>query len=84
MFCNRCNKQMKYVMRFENGKAFEFHRCPNCWAESKKRVIYFLDEQKRQNQLRKHKLNKSTRKKGKKVRNDQNKQKSACVYRNGR
>lgn len=45
MFCRKCNKVMKHVMSFYNGKACEFHRCPRCWHESKKTPLIFEDKE---------------------------------------
>lgn len=41
MFCKRCNKAMRRVMSFYNGKTYEFFRCPFCWYESKKMPFIF-------------------------------------------
>ena len=45
MLCKKCNKAMKRVMSFYNGKAYEFHRCPRCWYESKKMPLIFNDKE---------------------------------------
>lgn len=45
MFCRKCNKVMKRVMSFYDGKAYEFHRCPSCWYESKKLPLIFKDKE---------------------------------------
>lgn len=44
MFCRKCNKVMKRVMSFYNGKAYEFHRCPHCWYECKKTPLIFKNK----------------------------------------
>lgn len=44
MFCKKCDKTMRQVMSFYNGKAYEFHRCPSCWYESKKTLLIFEEE----------------------------------------
>ena len=48
MFCELCNKQMMYVMRFEKDKQFYFYRCPKCHYETKLRPLNFKREQKKQ------------------------------------
>lgn len=45
MFCRKCNQVMKRVMSFYDGKAYEFHRCPRCWYESKKIPLIFKDKE---------------------------------------
>lgn len=41
MFCKVCNKPMKHIMRFENGKSYELFQCPHCYWESKKTTLKF-------------------------------------------
>jgi len=73
MFCRKCNQVMKRVMSFYDSKAYEFHRCPRCWYESKKIPLIFKDKEVNQKKTdinsntsdRKHQL-KCTAKKKKK------------------
>lgn len=41
MFCKRCSKPMKHVMRFDKGKSYELFQCPYCYWESKKTSLKF-------------------------------------------
>ena len=45
MFCRKCNKVMKRVMSFYDGKAYDFHRCPRCLYESQKIHLIFNDKE---------------------------------------
>lgn len=47
MFCKVCNKPMKHIMRFENGKSYELFQCPHCYWESKKTTLKFPHNQDR-------------------------------------
>lgn len=44
MFCKKCDKVMIHVMSFYDNKAYEFHRCPICWYESKKIPLIFSSD----------------------------------------
>lgn len=44
MICSNCRVLMRYVVRFEDGKAFKFKRCPKCWHETHPAPLYFNDE----------------------------------------
>ena len=61
-YCTKCNKLMVHVMRFENGKASEFYRCPICWAESKKMPLFFNDDKLKQEKKRTNNTQKKTNK----------------------
>ena len=44
MICSNCRVLMRYVMRFEDGKAFRLRRCPKCYHETRPAPLYFEDE----------------------------------------
>lgn len=44
MICSNCRVLMRYVMRFEDGKAFRLCRCPKCYHETRPAPLYFEDE----------------------------------------
>lgn len=44
MFCIKCIVPMKHVLRFMDGKNYEFFRCPNCNYESKA-IPYYLPKE---------------------------------------
>lgn len=44
MLCRRCGTPMKYVLSFEDGKAYEYYRCGACLEET--RHIPFLANKK--------------------------------------
>lgn len=41
MKCPNCNKEMKTVMHFENGKTFAFHECKHCRTKTHQKRIHF-------------------------------------------
>lgn len=65
MLCRKCNKRMRRVMSFTDKKAYEFHRCPTCWYETKKSPLNFLHNTKTQENYEDKQTNKSKRIKGK-------------------
>lgn len=44
MICSNCRVLMRYVMRFEDGKAFRLCRCQKCYHETRPAPLYFEDE----------------------------------------
>ena len=44
MICSNCRVLMRYVMRFEDGKAVRLRRCPKCYHETRPAPLYFEDE----------------------------------------
>ena len=43
MMCPRCNKPMKNTMHFEEGRRYQYNRCPNCQERTKNKRIHFED-----------------------------------------
>lgn len=44
MLCKNCyGVMMKHVLSFDDGKAYEFYRCPKCHAQSKQVPYNYSD-----------------------------------------
>ncbi len=43
MLCPRCNKPMRNTMHFEQGRHYQYNRCPNCQEKTKNKRIHFED-----------------------------------------
>lgn len=43
MICPKCKKEMKNVMHFENGRKYQYNRCPFCYERTKTKRIHFED-----------------------------------------
>lgn len=43
MLCPRCNKPMKNTLHFEQGRQYQYNRCPNCQERTKNKRIHFED-----------------------------------------
>lgn len=43
MNCPKCNKPMKVVMHFEDGRQYQYHKCTYCQERTKSKRIHFDD-----------------------------------------
>lgn len=43
MLCPKCNKPMKNTLHFEQGRQYQYNRCPNCQERTKNKRIHFED-----------------------------------------
>ena len=65
MFCRHCRSLMNKTMRFENGTNYYLYKCPNCYYETKPKLLFFKA---RRNNLEKYpnkQIKKYNKKRGK-------------------
>ena len=43
MNCPKCNRTMKVVMHFENGRQYQYSKCAYCCDRTKNKRIHFED-----------------------------------------